>query len=78
MNTFAGLNSEQAKYTKGHIRFLLFMLLLVIVGTFAGIFFNKTDDVVKIALPIITAIAGAVGGYGVGLNKGRKEQEPEE
>jgi len=69
---------KQGGSNRIYIIFLLVILLIVVAGTFTGIYLGKTEDVTKVALPIITAIAGAAGGYGFGVNKGRKDKEDEE
>ena len=78
IKTSRDIYSKQVENSKIYIISLLFILLVVVVGTFVGIFYGKTEDVTKVALPIITAIVGAAGGYGFGLNKGRKEKDDEE
>lgn len=75
---YSTIDSKQVQYNKGHIRFLLFILCIVVLGTFIGIYLGKTEDVTKVALPIITAIAGAVGGYGVGISKNSKEKDDDD
>lgn len=56
-----------------YVVFLLFILLILVLATFAGVYWGKTEDVTKVMLPIITAIIGALGGYGFGFSKGRSE-----
>ena len=55
--------------------FLLAALFLGLVGIIAVIVLLKTapDLLEKIISPIITFVAGAIGGYGVGFKKGSSE-----